>query len=62
MHRLEGVIDALKGQLADASLYTTGEGARKAAMLKAELDQNEAALLSALERWEAATEASGSKA
>jgi ATP-binding cassette subfamily F protein 3 len=62
VHRLEGVIDALKGQLADASLYTTGEGARKAAMLKAELDQNEAALLSALERWEAATEASGSKA
>ena len=61
VHRLEGVIEALQEQLADAGLYTTGEGARKAAMLKAELDENEAALLRALERWEAATEASGSK-
>ena len=57
VQRLEAAIEQLKAQLADARLYASADGVRKAGELKAELQVNEANLLAALDRWEQAMEA-----
>ncbi len=57
VHRLEKAVEELQAKLADPALYADADGVRAAAEMKAELDELEAALLVALERWHAATDA-----
>jgi ATP-binding cassette subfamily F protein 3 len=57
VHRLEARVNELKEQLSDTTLYTSADGARHAALLKAELDGAESDLLKALEDWQLATDA-----
>jgi ATP-binding cassette, subfamily F, member 3 len=56
VHRCERMIEDLREKLADASLYTSGDGVRKAAELKSQLAATEAALISAIDAWERAME------
>jgi ATP-binding cassette subfamily F protein 3 len=56
VHRLEAVIDELRQQLADPDLYKDVTGARRAVSIKTELEDVEAQLLEALEKWTAATD------
>ena len=57
VHRLERIVEGLRAELADNSLYTSADGARKAAQLKGTLEKTEAALISSIESWERAMEA-----
>ncbi|MBX6363763.1 MAG: ABC-F family ATP-binding cassette domain-containing protein [Gemmatimonadetes bacterium] len=54
---LEARLAELRAQLEDPALYTSGEGARRAGVLKEELTAVEARLEAALERWAEAGEA-----
>ena len=57
VHRLEEAVNALRQRLEDATLYTNAEGVRQAGELKKELEEQEARLLEALERWHEAVDA-----
>jgi ATP-binding cassette subfamily F protein 3 len=60
VHELETALNTLRARLEDPALYTSPEGGRRAAELKAELTRVEAELLTALHEWEAASEAMSS--
>lgn len=57
VHRTEKKVEQLKEQLADPALYATGDGVRKAAELKKQMDAAESELLDAIAKWERAMEA-----
>jgi ATP-binding cassette, subfamily F, member 3 len=57
VHQLEARLLELRKQLEDPALYSTGEGARKAGVVRSELAGLEAELNAALERWTEASEA-----
>ena len=57
VHALEAQIASLQDAIADPALYTSADGARRAASLKSELDALETELLAAIERWTEAVEA-----
>jgi ATP-binding cassette, subfamily F, member 3 len=57
VHRVEKILEQLKEQLTNTTLYSTSEGVRKATDLKKQMAAAEEKLLSAIEQWERVMEA-----